>query len=566
MQYTVSYTQATSHFLDISLQISSVTENRLSLQLPSWRPGRYELQNFAKNIFSIEAFGGSNKPLPLEQVSKDRWVIDCKNTAQVQVRYRYYANQMDGGGTYLDEAQLYINWITCAFLVEERPKEAIDIALHLPADYHIACALPQQQHQLHALDFEQLVDSPLIASAGLQHESYQEGNCLFHIWIQGDCQPDWERLLADFKAFSKVQIEAFGSFPCEEYYFLLQILPYRHYHGVEHKFSTVIVLGPSEDLMGKLYDDLLGVSSHELYHTWNVTRLRPKEMVPYQWHTYNHFQTGFVAEGVTTYYGDLMLARGGVWDSERYLQELNVFLKRHFENPARHTSSLAGSSYELWLDGYSPRQPKRTVSIYVKGALIALLLDWKIRKATEGKNSLDDLMNRLWQKCETTGYTLSDYKGVVESFLGKQDTDAYFEQCVFGTVDLMPLLKEAGQWMGVTIETVDAKLIHEQKYGIRLQKKKEGWVVHSIDPKSPAMEQLSLGDELIAINNKRVTHENLEQLLNLSDTVDLHFFRNNILKNERLVITEDSYFRYYEISVNNKTEGVSQGCFQEWLS
>src|SRR5690606_25406290 len=116
----------------------------------------------------------------------------------------------------------------------------------------------------------------------LKHEVYTVQDIPFHIWIQGDCQPDFVRIIKEFTAFTIEQLELFGDFPVSDYHFLFQILPYKHYHGVEHGNSTVITLGPSEILMAPLlYKELLGVSSHELFHTWNIKKIRPKEMLPY---------------------------------------------------------------------------------------------------------------------------------------------------------------------------------------------------------------------------------------------------------------------------------------------
>jgi predicted metalloprotease with PDZ domain len=133
----------------------------------------------------------------------------------------------------------------------------------------------------------------------------------------------------------------------------------------------MIVLGPDDEGEG-LYADLLGVSSHELFHAWNIIRIRPKEMLPYDFTKENYFRTCFVAEGCTTYYGDLFLKRAGVFNDETYIKELQVYMKRHFENSAHATQSLTDSSFDLWLDGYEKGIPNRKVSVYHKGALVGI--------------------------------------------------------------------------------------------------------------------------------------------------------------------------------------------------
>jgi predicted metalloprotease with PDZ domain len=154
------------------------------------------------------------------------------------------------------------------------------VNLEIPSSYKIACSLAQNKHQLKAKNYDELAESPWIASNSLQHNKYRVQGVDFHIWFQGKCKLDWIRILNDFKAFTHHQINDFISFPVSEYHFINQILPYKAYHGVEHTASTVISLGPGSELMGeKLYASLLGVSSHELYHTWNIKQIRPQEMI-----------------------------------------------------------------------------------------------------------------------------------------------------------------------------------------------------------------------------------------------------------------------------------------------
>src|SRR6476469_7455228 len=191
-----------------------------------------------------------------------------------------------------------------------------------------------------------------------------------------------------------------------------QILPFKHYHGVEHNNSTVIVLGPAAQLMTEaLYKELLGVSCHELFHTWNIKQIRPAEMLPYDFTRDNYFRTCYIAEGITTYYGEYLLARAWVRTAEQYFQELNIVLRKHFDDYGRFNLSLADASVDLWLDGYKPGVPDRKVSVYHKGALVALLLDLTLRRLSHHERSLDDVMRRLWLEFGQPGigYTEDDY-------------------------------------------------------------------------------------------------------------------------------------------------------------
>ena len=307
-------------------------------------------------------------PLKFKKSDLSVWTIDHQNKSKFTVHYEYYAALMDAGNTWLDPDQLYINPINCLFYIEYQRELPCTLELDIPADYEIATGLENTHNVCQAPSFNILVDSPLIASDSLRKINYEVDYKDYSIWIQGMMPRKDEELQKDFKRFTEKTLEVMGDLPCHEYHFLNQILPYRHYHGVEHWNSTVITIGPSEALAEReRYVDFLGVSCHELFHTWNVIRIRPKEMIPYDFQQPNLHTTGFITEGITTYYGDLILARSGVYSFNEYLKELNKLLERHFSNEGRKNYSVAESSYDLWLDGYEKGIPGRKVSIYNEG-------------------------------------------------------------------------------------------------------------------------------------------------------------------------------------------------------
>ncbi|MBC7921387.1 MAG: M61 family metallopeptidase [Ferruginibacter sp.] len=463
MHYTISCEDTAAHYLRVELIIAGVATAEVELQLPAWRPGRYELAHFAKNIQQFDVFDGQDQSLPFRKITKDRWQVSTGGATEVVVRYAYYARQRDAGGSWLDETQVTINFINCLVYAEGRLNEACQVRLRIPENYRIACGLAEKARVLSAKDYYQLVDSPVLASADLQHEKYQVGRSTFHLWLWGNVRPDWPRIKTDFDRFTRKQMAVMSGsqppcFPSDDYHFILQFLPIQHYHGVEHHNSTVIVLGPDAEFE-TWYDDLLGISSHELFHAWNVIRIRPAELMPYDFTRENYFPTGFVAEGVTTYYGDLFLKRSGVWGLETYLTELNRTLKRHFNLHGRAVHSLVESSFDLWLDGYQPGVPDRKVSIYHKGAVVALILDLEIRQQTGHVRSLDDVMRGMWQNFgqPQVGYTLEDYRAAVEGATGhfppgiapQNTVQAYFDECITGNAPLENRLNRALNFVGL---------------------------------------------------------------------------------------------------------------------
>jgi predicted metalloprotease with PDZ domain len=370
ISYKIYTDNPSQHYLQIEISYHP-TQVIETIQLPSWRPGRYELGNFAKNVRNFKVTNQDRQELIYQKITKDRWEVNTSQSESIIISYEYYAIDLNAGSTYFSIDQLYINPVNCLMYVDGRENESCSLELLIPDNFTIACSLPIHGNILNASNFDELADSPLICSPTLQHRNYAVDETIFHLWFQGEVKVDWEKLIPEFTSFTEKQIEKFGQFPVEEYHFLFQIVPFRAYHGVEHCRSTVILLGPSHAVFNDFYSDLLGVSSHELYHTWNVKAIRPIEMFPYNFAKENYSELGYLCEGVTTYMGDLMLFKSNVIGLADYMKELNVQIQKHVENFGRYNYSVAHSSFDTWLDGYVPGTPSRKVSIYTEGCLIA---------------------------------------------------------------------------------------------------------------------------------------------------------------------------------------------------
>lgn len=568
ISYHLSYTSALSHFVDIRTTITGNTQKQLYLQLPAWRPGRYELQNFAQKLHQVTTSAGG-QTITISKASKDRWLVETDGAETITINYSFYARQMDAGGSWLDEQMLYINPINCLMVVEGREHEPCEVTIAVPENWQIACGLPEtRKHTLQAANYDELVDSPFIASGTLQHKSYSLAGTTFHIWFQGEVKPDWPKIIHDFEAFTKAQLEVFGDFPVPEYHYLNIILPYRTYHGVEHSHSTVITLGPGELLMSPaLYKEFLGVSSHELFHTWNVKKIRPTEILPYNFAQENYFKTGYVAEGITTYYGDYMLARSGVFTAQQYFDELNTTLQRYFADHSRHNLSVADSSFDLWLDGYKPGIPDRKVSIYIKGALTALLLDLQLRKATNNQVTMDTLMRELWERFgkQTIGYTEQDYAAIVDEIAGRSFKE-YFDNYINGTTTIEPALDEALNYVGCTLKQHENTLLYESRFGFKVTQE-QTIKVTAIAPESPAFNVLGVDDELIALNGRKL-EQNLQhvlQQLTPSETITLTIFREKQLREVTLTPTRQTYYPKYTIDKRPNATTEEKANFKLWL-
>ncbi|MFM6945891.1 MAG: M61 family metallopeptidase [Flavobacteriales bacterium] len=527
IRYDVYCDQPQLRYIKFKARIP-VKEAELFLELASWRPGRYELGNFAKNIKGLRAFNDKNERLALSKTGKDTWKVDCEASAFVTIEYSYYAAELNAGSSYLDEQQLYINPVNCFMYAEAQASEGFEIQLHIPENYAVAAGVNFENNCAYFADFDTLADSPFICSAQIERRSYTVQGHTFHVCFNNQKFIPWEKVLTDFEKFTEKQLKDFGEFPVKEFTFLIQSLPYAAYHGVEHLTSTVITLGPSTEVFTTLYDELLGVSSHELYHVWNIKSLRPATLLPYNFKQENYSEAGFIYEGITTYMGDLYLLKSGVFSLEMYLKELSKQVQKHLDNPARFSMSVAQASFDTWLDGYVPGAPGRKVSIYTEGCLLAFYTDMKLRQATQNKVGLETVMKQLYFEfaCQNKGYTIADYQRALENFSGISFTE-FFTDFVFGTAPYEQLLTEALSYFGLELAQKPAASYAEARFGMKTMQVGKDWQITHMYPGSPAeLGGLAVGDLIIAVNDVRA-------LPSLDNWLSYHENQNKTLLIER---------------------------------
>jgi predicted metalloprotease with PDZ domain len=419
------------HALDIALTFMPSRIGPLALHLPIWRPGRYQVQHFAKNIATVIC---ADAPVAKSDLSS--WTIDVKDLKPITVTYRYHAEQPDAGGSWVDDSMVYINFVNCLLFPHRGENRACEVEVLLPpagfspevgqelggalpakitpaGGYETSCALRTYGNKFRAKSYRELVDSPFLAAPKLHTLAWKTHRVKFYLQGLGPKAHFSDRLLKAYQKFVAYQLDYMGEFPVREYRFMLWICPKPFYHGVEHTKSTMMVMGPEDR---DSYEDLIGLGSHELYHVWNVATIRPKALLPYDYTRAVIFDTGWIVEGITTYLGDWFLWASGVVNAEEYVNLLAGNLKLHFERDGASKQSLIESSIDLWMDGYGSALPCKRVSIYFKGALVALGLDLLIRQKFQHAKSLRDVMllmqNRYGQLKK--GYTRQDFYALVE--------------------------------------------------------------------------------------------------------------------------------------------------------
>jgi predicted metalloprotease with PDZ domain len=317
-----------------------------------------------------------------------------------------------------------------------------------------------------------------------------------------------------------------------------------------------------------VYTDFIGVASHELFHVWNVKTIRPADLMPYHYGRENYSRLGFVYEGVTTYYGDLFLARCGVFDTAQYFRELNARVQKHMDHFGRLNMSVSDASFDTWLDGYVPGIPNRKTSIYDEGCLTALMTDLLIRKKTAGKASLDDVMRILFNDFgkQQLGYTEHDYLTIIENVAGESLAD-FFIDYVYGTEPYLPMLQSLLNEAGCELASRPGESWCEHHFGFRFTDSSPVRV-KAIVPGSPAaLGRLGVGDEVVAVNGIKAESHPDELCRNfpgenivLSVMTPMHK-----LKDITLVPAQQSYYAQYFIRKMTDATLDQQEFFKAWI-
>jgi predicted metalloprotease with PDZ domain len=568
LTYTFSYQKPSRQIIDICFEVKGNAETELLVRLPFWRPGRYESGNFARNILNLQAESSQGESLFSSKQSKESWLIRAEKNAHIKISYQYYAAELNAGSTYLSADQLYVNPVNCCLFIESRMAEECELILEIPNNYEIASDLPRGESptRLIASDFDRLADAPFIASSQLQQLSFEISEHLFHLWFMGQVSIPADKVVTDFKAFCAVQLNMMGKLPGNEYHFLFQILPVPFYHGVEHKNSTVCALGPDSLLFtNELYTEFLGVSSHELFHAWNVKTIRPVELSPYDFTRENYSRLGWIYEGITTYYGDQFLILSGVFSEETFFDTFNEKLKKHFVNYGRHNQPVSESSFDTWIDGYVSGVPHRKTSIYTEGSLCAFMLDMLIREHSNEVCSLDDFMRQLYADSKNGRAYNRDRVLQILNGLVEYDFELFFEQYIEGTTDYEPLLMHCLERVGLNLIQRKPFSAIEHAFGFTLAETAGYTTITLIAPNSPAEQAgLMIGDQLIGCNGIRI-RANFNRLAENEKTVTIQLFSKERFKEVVLSGNSTTYFTGRAIEKSRSTTPKQVAAFQKWI-
>jgi predicted metalloprotease with PDZ domain len=425
VRYGVRCADLNAHLFDVTLAIDAPAA-RQRVSLPAWIPGSYLVREFARNLQGLQATQGRRKP-KITQQDKASWLVECAPGQPLTLRYQVCAYDPSVRTAWLDADRGFFNATSLCLRVDGQTDAPCALHIDAPAQppaarWSCATALRPLKTDRHgfglyaAADYDELADSPVELGAFWSAEFDVLGVPHRFVVAGATAGFDGDRLIADTRAICETQMrfwhgpkasaKARGNAqrpPHDRYVFLLNAVA-DSYGGLEHRHSTALICNradlPQRDVTQQAegYTTLLGLISHEYFHTWNVKRLRPAEFARYDYAQENYTQLLWFFEGFTSYYDDLLLRRAGRIDDAAYLKLLNKTANQVLQAPGRFVQSVAQASFDAWVKYYrqDAQTPNTTISYYTKGALVALCLDLTLRR--EGHGTLDDVMRLLWSR------------------------------------------------------------------------------------------------------------------------------------------------------------------------
>ena len=521
VRYTIGWENPASQLYRIAVTATASGEP-VVFSLPAWRPGRYIVQNYAANVQGVRATDERGSPLPAEWIDLDSWRVEPGSARSVTLEYEYYARTFDAGSSTLTPDVAYFNPVNLLPWVEGRIDGPVTLDLEAPADWTVATQLerrPGPGHAFAAPSYHRLADSPTIAAPKLVIWDFEVGDATYHLVfrnVRGELdlgEYSRERIVDDVSRLTAEMVAVTGVTPFDEYWHLFQLVPYPFGHAVEHESSASYVIMDSAFRSADGYDGFLSILAHELFHAWNVKRIRPAALWPYDYSAPQLSRLHWVTEGVTSYYEGLVLARAGLLDEEGVRRWIRNNIRDLQNSPGRLVTSAELSSLTSWHSGYGDGNPNQTISFYLKGSILGLLLDLTIRDATDGARGLDDVLRLLWERyyARGQGYPEDGFQAAAEEVAGRP-LDDFFARYVAGTDEL--LYDEILGIVGLTARRAPNPDRPAATFGWRLRAQGGEVTVSGVLPDGPAVSAGIMRDDvLVSIAGEPVESGDLEPFL-----------------------------------------------------
>ena len=532
ISYTLRFPAPQTHYVEVEAVVPTGGQPTIELMMATWTPGSYMIREYARHLEDMSAASPAGEPLALVKTTKNRWQVTTRGAAQAVVRYRVYAREMTVRTNFVDAGFAILNgaptFLTLAG--DGNSKKAAgggrphEVHVVLPAAWKtVVCPLPpppgasEGDGRFRAESFDALVDAPIYAGnpalyrfevAGRPHLLVNEGEG--GVW-------DGPRSAADVERIVREQAAFWGQVPYPRYVFFNLLV--EEGGGLEHRDSTVLMESRWATRRRKDYLDWLGLASHEFFHAWNVKRLRPVALGPFDYENEIYTRDLWVAEGITTYYQGLFVHRAGLSTQGEFLKALSSEIEKLQTAQGREVQSLEDSSFDAWIKYYRRDENFNNtgISYYTKGAVVGFLLDARIRRATNGRKSLDDALRLAYERwAGARGFRSDEFHALLEEVAGI-DLDPWLDRALSSTEELD--YTEALEWYGLRfVEKKDENGEEDDKDEASGPAETAGWlgaeteeqegrlIVKEVKRGTPAYAAgLNAEDEIVGLGDYRVT-------------------------------------------------------------
>jgi predicted metalloprotease with PDZ domain len=535
IEYTVSLEAPQTQTFQVTMLVRSVASRTLDVAMPVWRQGKYAVIHPAATVRGVTAATASNKPLVIRKTDKTTWRIEADGAPEILVRYTVYANSLNDRTRHVDDTHAFLSGATVFLYVPDRRREELLVRLEAPTDWQVSCGLEHaagDPRTLLAPDYDVLIDSPI--EVGLHDRvSFDVDGKPHDIVLWGGVPFNSDRLERDFAQIIRAVAAIFGVLPYDRYVFMLHVAPGLS-GGTEHLNSTIMQMPPQALEDEGQYKLLLSLAAHEMFHTWNVKRLRPASLRNIDLAHENYTDLLWFCEGTTSYYDELIIVRAGFESPEAYLADLAEAIYQRRARPGALVQNLAESSFDAWIkfNNPTPDDVNSTISYYEGGALVSLLLDLDIRKRSNNRASLDTLLREMYNTFPASGpgFTTEELVQTLNRI-----TNSRFEEFFEKYIQAAEPYPFEDLFDVVGLEMIPRDTAPRAYSGLSLQDNNGACIVRSVLSDGPAYQAgVNCGDEIVTLNGRKFKasdiNPHLEQTMTPGDTVWLQLLRRNRLR------------------------------------
>lgn len=539
ISFTVSMSKPYTHLLEVEMRLRETRlPARVDLVMPVWTPGSYLIREFERHVQDFAVTDANSRTLAWQKINKNTWRIETNGARELRIMYRVYSNELSVRTNDLNDRHAHFNNAALLMYPEGHLNASSTLRVVPFGDWKVATGLPAvagKPNTFSAENFDVLYDSP-VEVGKFKTVSFEVRNVPHRIVIEGDGNYDAERIRHDVQKIVLAQVELMGDIPYKDYTFIV------HSHaraggGLEHHNSTSLIIERNSFRPDEKYEDFLSIVAHEFFHLWNVKRIRPDALGPFDYTKENYTKLLWVAEGITEYYAPLTLRRAGLITEEEFFNRVSGAIALVQETPGRFLMSVEEASFDAWIKYYRQDENSNNsqISYYDKGQLLGLVLDLQIRKLSGGAKSLDDVIRYLYTEFyrKNRNYTPEDFQRASELMAGSS-LENFFARYVRGRDELD---YEGGlNVAGLRFRRADpTKPAVESPYlGADLVQEGDRLMVRRVLSGTPAYDQgLNAGDQIVALDDQRVNQQLFLAKLGEKrpgETLNLSFFRDDDLR------------------------------------